>query len=149
MFTSYKIIRTMEAKNKKTNKPRLVGDIVTEMLQGWHRNTELSVDLKTLLRNDERLQAGRDYHGILRRDVECEDYYYDEHYTFVETVPPAPRKRNPHVFKGRYITITRQADGSLRPNFRPMKVDEHFSIERFAVGVANELMLALECLIEK
>ena len=38
---------------------------------------------------------------------------------------------------------------SLRPNFRPMKVDEHFSIERFAVGVANELMLALECLIEK
>ena len=60
-----------------------------------------------------------------------------------------PRKRNPHVFKGRYITITRQADGSLRPNFRPMKVDEYFSIERFAVGVANELMLALECLIEK
>ena len=139
----------MEAKNKKSNKPRLVGDIVTEMLQGWHRNTELSVDLKTLLRNDERLQAGKDYQGILRRDVECEDYCYDEHYTFVETVPPAPRKRNPHVFKGRYITITRQADGSLRPNFRPMKVDEYFSIERFAVGVANELMLALECLIEK
>ena len=139
----------MEAKNKKSNKPRLVGDIVTEMLQGWHRNTELSVDLKTILRNDERLQAGKDYQGILRRDVECEDYYYDEHYTFVETVPPAPRKRNPHVFKGRYITITRQADGSLRPNFRPMKVDEHFSIERFAVGVVNELMLALECLIEK
>ena len=139
----------MEAKNKKSNKPRLVGDIVTEMLQVWHRNTELSVDLKTILRNDERLQAGKDYQGILRRDVECEDYYYDEHYTFVETVPPAPRKRNPHVFKGRYITITRQADGSLRPNFRPMKVDEHFSIERFAVGVANELILALECLIEE
>ena len=70
-------------------------------------------------------------------------------FTFIETVPPAPRKHNPHVFKGDYITITRQADGSLRPNFRPMKVDEHFSIERFAVGVANELMLALECLIEK
>ena len=139
----------MEAKNKKSNKPRLVGDIVTEMLQGWHRNTELSVDLKTILRTDERLQAGKDYQGILRRDVECEDYYYDEHITFVATVPSAPRKRNPHVFKGRYITITRQADGSLRPNFRPMKVDEHFSIERFGVGVANELILALECLIEE
>ena len=95
---------------------------------------------------------GKDYQGILRRDsdMEYDDYRcHDPHYTFIETVPPAPRKHNPHVFKGDYITITRQADGSLRPNFRPMKVDEHFGIERFAVGVANELMLALECLIEK
>jgi hypothetical protein len=70
-------------------------------------------------------------------------------FTFIETVPPAPRKRNPHIFNGRYITITRKDDGGLHPNFKNLKVDEHFSIECFAVGVANELMLALECLIEK
>ena len=140
----------MEAKNKHySRKPRLVGSIVSDMLQGWHRNTALCVNLKTILRNDERLQAGKDYQGILRRDVECEDYYYDEHYTFVETVPPAPRKRNPHVFKGRYITITRQADGSLRLNFRPVKMDGDFSIERYAVGVSNELLWALEGLVEE
>ena len=138
----------MEAKNKKSNKPRLVGDIVTEMLQGWHRNTELSVDLKTILRNDERLQAGKDYQGILRRDVECEDYYYDEHYTFVETLA-WNTKRNPHVFRGKYISITRRDDGSLRLNFRPVKMDGDFSIERYAVGVSNELLWALEGLVEK
>lgn len=49
----------MEAKNKKSNKPRLVGDIVTEMLQGWHRNTELSVDLKTILRSDSSMKTGK------------------------------------------------------------------------------------------
>lgn len=149
MFTSYKIIRTMEAKNKKSNKPRLVGDIVTEMLQGWHRNTELSVDLKTILRTDERLQAGKDYLGILRRDVECEDYYYDEHITFVETVPSAPRKRNPYVFKGKYITVTRRDDGSVHPNFKPLKIDEDFCLEQYVICVSNELLWALECLIEK
>ena len=107
----------MEAKNKKSNKPRLVGDIVTEMLQGWHRNTELSVDLKTILRTDERLQAGKDYLGILRRDVECEDYYYDEHITFI--------------------------------NFKPLKIDEDFCLEQYAIGVSNELLWALEGLIEE
>ena len=139
----------MEAKNKNSRKPRLVGGIVAEMLQGWHRNTELSVDLKTLLRNDERLQAGKDYQGILRRDVECEDYYYDEHYTFVETVPPAPRKRNPHVFRGKYITITRQDDGTLRLNFKPLKADKDFSVGQFVTGVSNELLWALEGLVEE
>ena len=139
----------MEAKNKKSNKPRLVGDIVTEMLQGWHRNTELSVDLKTILRSDERLQAGKDYLGILRRDVECEDYYYDEHITFIETVPSAPRKRNPHVFKGKYITVTRRDDGSVHPNFKPLKIDEDFCLEKYISGVANELLWALEGLIEE
>ena len=138
----------MEAKNKKSNKPRLVGDIVTEMLQGWHRNTELSVDLKTILRNDERLQAGKDYQGILRRDVECEDYYYDEHYTFVETLPWR-RKRNPRLFNGRYISITRQDDGTLRPNFKPMNIDKHFSVGTYAFKVYLELHKALKGLIEK
>jgi hypothetical protein len=43
MFTSKKENMKMEAKNNKhSRKPRLVGGIVKEMLQGWHRNTELS-----------------------------------------------------------------------------------------------------------
>ena len=77
----------MEAKNKNSRKPRLVGGIVKEMLQGWHRNTELSVDLKTILRSDERLQTGKDYHGLLRRDVVSEEFRCDEHFIFVETLP--------------------------------------------------------------
>ena len=139
----------MEAKNNKhSRKPRLVGGIVAEMLQGWHRNTELSVDLKTILRSDRRLQTGKDYHGILRRDVDCEEFRCDEHFTCVETLPWS-RKRNPRLFNGRYISITRQDDGTLRPNFKPMNIDKHFSVGTYAFKVYLELHKALKGLIEK
>lgn len=137
-----KIIRTMEAKNIFMNRN----------LQGWNRNTELSVDLKTILRSDRAMRTGKEYQGVLRRDSDSEvDEFLcrDAHYTFVETLPQSAGKRNPHVFVGQYITVTRRDDGSLRPNFKPMKVDKDFSVYRYALGVFNELMWALEDLIEK
>ena len=108
--------------------------------KGWNRNTDLCVDVKTFLRSDNRTKRGKVYHGLLRRDTE-------DHYTFLETMPSAMGKRNPRLFDGKYITITRRDDGSLRPNFKPMKIGADFSIERYALGVANELMWALEGLI--
>ena len=141
-------ISKKKAGSKKSNEPRLVGRIVEEMLQGWNPNTHLSVDLKTLLRSDSKMKAGKDYQGILRRDEICEEFRYDEHFTFVETVPQTADKRNPHVFVGEYITVTRRDDGSLRPNFKPMKVGADFSVEKYAAGVANELLWALEGLVE-
>ena len=116
--------------------------------QVWNPNTHLSVDLKTLLRSDSKMKAGKDYHGILRRDEICEEFRYDEHFTFVETLPPAPDKRNPQVFRGKYITVTRRDDGTYRPNFRPVKMRAGFNVERYAAGVANELLWALEGLVE-
>ena len=118
-------------------------------LIGWHRHTELSVDLKTMLRSDKRMQTGKEYQGVLRRDSDAfiDDFVCrDAHFTFVET-QPWTCKRNPRVFKGRYITITRRQDGTLRPNFRPVKMDAGFSPERYAAGVATELMWALEGLV--
>lgn len=116
---------------------------------GWHPNTHLSVDLKTLLRSDSKMKVGKNYQGILRRDEICEEFRYDEHYTFTETLPHSAGKRNPHVFDGQYITVTRRDDGSLRLNFKELKVDKHFSVYRYALGVFNELMWALEDLVEK
>jgi hypothetical protein len=118
------------------------------MEQVWNTNTVLDCDLKTVLRSDRIMMPGRDYQGVLRRDVECEEFRYDEHFTFVETLPWT-KKRNPRVFCGKYITITRRDDGSLRPNFRPIKNWEDFNAEEYATGVANELLWALEGLIEK
>ena len=115
----------------------------------WNNNTHLSVDLKTQLRSDRRMKSGKSYQGVLRRDLICEEFLYDEHFTFTETLPPTPAKRNPQVFRGEYITITRRADGSYRPNFRPINVDAGFRVERYATGVANELLWALEGLVEK
>ena len=117
--------------------------------QGWNTNTHLSVNLKTKLRGSRAMKTGKDYLGVLRRDVECDEFFYDEHFTFTETLPWS-MKRNPRVFNGKYISITRKDDGSLRPNFKPIpKVAPGFSVERYASGVANELLWALEGLVEE
>ena len=50
---------------------------------------------------------------------------------------------------GKYISVTRRADGSYHPNFKPMKVSEGFSVARYASNVANELLWALEGLVGK
>ena len=110
-------------------------------LRGWNRNTDLCMDIKTFLQSDKRTKLGKEYQGVLTRIT-------SETYTFVEKMPWM-KKRNPHVFNGKYITITRRNDGTLRPNFKPMKTGSDFNIHEYALGVANELRIALEGLIEK
>ena len=132
----------MEAKNiqsKKANK------------HGWHRNTDLGCDLKTILCSDRKMKVKKDYQGVLRLDDEgtIDEYLSrDPHYTFVETLPWS-MKRNPRVYNGKFISITRQENGTLRPNFKPMKVGEGFSVERYISGVDLELHKGLEGLVKK
>ena len=110
------------------------------------KNTILGCDLKTILRSDRIMKAEKEYTGILRRDVEIEDFRYDEHYTFIETLPWT-MKRNPRVFAGKYISVTRRSDGTLRLNFRPVKMGYDFSIDGYAIAVCNELREALNGLV--
>ena len=121
-------------------------------LRGWHRNTDLGCDLKTILSSDTSMQTGKEYQGVLRRDNDTivDEYICkDAHYTFVETQPAAPEKRNPRVFNGEYITVTRRDDGSLRPNFKPVKTGRGFDVVRYAMAVSNELLWALDGLVEE
>ena len=121
-------------------------------LEGWHNNTDLGCDVKTILRSDRKMKVGKEYQGIFRLDSEGivdEFLSRDPHLTFIETVPQTAGKRNPHLFVGEYITITRRDDGSPRPNFKPMKMGADFSVEKYASGVANELLWALEGLVEE
>jgi hypothetical protein len=137
-----------EAGSRHQNEPRQAGSNQKDMLRVFNPNTHLCVSVKTLLRRDQRMTPNKDYQGVLRRDEICEEFRYDEHFTFVETVPQTVEKRNPQVFRGEFVTITRRDDGTYRPNFRPMKVGADFSVEKYAAGVANELLWALEGLIE-
>ena len=105
-------------------------------------NTDLCMDVKTILHSDSISKIGKDYQGVLTRDT-------GDHFTFIETIPPVAEKRNPQVFRGKYITVTRRDDGTYRPNFKPMKVGADFNLAQYASGVANELLWALEGLIEK
>ena len=169
--------RKNQAGSKKSNEPRLLGSIVEEMLhgnsplakgyrqyiasqengeaeeQGWHANTELGCDVKTLLRSDKRMLVNKAYPGVLRLDAEADIDEFrcrDAHMTFIETVPMTAGKRNPHVFDGEYITLTRRDDGSLRPNFKPMpKLGANLSVDNYAFEVYRELRGALKGLVEE
>ena len=126
--------------------------VFPERTKTMFKNTELGCDVKTILHSDCRMQTGKEYLGVLRLDSEADiDEFQsrDAHMTFIETIPLTAGKRNPHVFVGEYITVTRRDDGSLRPNFKPMRVGKDFSAYRYALGVFNELMWALEDLVEK
>ena len=119
--------------------------------QGWNRNTDLGCEVKTILSSDRCMLTGKEYQGVLRRDSDAvvdEFLYHDPHYTFVETVPMSG-KRNPRVFDGEHITITRHADGMLRPNFKPLKMGADFSVDGYAISVCNELRKALKGLVEE
>lgn len=114
----------------------------TSETEGWNRNTDLCCDVKTFLRNDRTTKIGKDYPGVLTRDEE-------NHYSFVETLPSTDGKRNPHVFEGEFITLTRKDDGTYRPNFRPIKKEAGWSVDGYANGVANEIRKALKGLVEE
>ena len=117
--------------------------------QGWHRNTHLCVNLKTFLRGDCFAKAGKNYLGVLCHDELCEEFRYEDHFTFVETLPQGPEKRNPQVFSGRYVTLTRWDDGSYRPNFKALQISDGFPVDSFALEVASEIRQALTGLIGK
>ena len=151
--------------------PRLAGEILHDYLEnsneplavayrehqdkadGWHANTDLGCDVKTLLRSDKRAEVGKSYPGVLRLDSDSEvDEFLcrDPHYTFTETVPQIAGKRNPHVFDGRYVTITRKDDGSLRPNLKQMpELGTNMSVDNYTFEVYRELRQGLNGLIEE
>ena len=119
--------------------------------EGWNRNTDLSVDLKTILRSDRTMKVGKEYPGVLRCDQEASIEGFrcrDAHYTFIETLPWIS-KRNPRVFDGQLISITRRENGMLRLNFKPLKADKDFCVDSYALAVADELRYALRDLVEK
>ena len=120
-------------------------------LEGWHNNTDLGCDVKTILRSDKRMKVGKDYPGVLRLDTEAfvDEYLSrDAHYTFTETLPWSS-KRNPRLFNGKYISITQQDNGSLRPNFKPVNIGANFNVKAYALCVYLELNKALKGLVEE
>lgn len=106
-------------------------------------NTVLCVDVKEKLRHDPFAIIGKNYLGVLTRDKEF-------HYTFQEVSSIYSLvKRNTKVFEGQFITITRRKDETLRPNFKPMKLNDGLTASSYATGVANELLFALSSLLGK
>lgn len=140
--------KNYRAGSRNSNEPRLIGDILEEMLSsagsGWFRNTDLCVDIKTFLCRDRIAKIGKVYKGLLRRDS-------DEHLSFFECRPSANAIiRNPHVFEGKYINVTRRLmDGHIRFNFKEVDFGGRFNPMSFAIGVMKEIIMAFKCLGEE
>ena len=111
---------------------------------GWFRNTELCSDIKTYLCFDRIAKIGKVYKGLLRRDS-------DDHFSFFECRPSANAIiRNPHVFEGKYINVTRRMkDGHIRFNFKEVDFGGRFNPMSFAIGVMKEIIMAFKCLGEE
>jgi hypothetical protein len=114
-------------------------------------NLELCIDLKTMLQNDVLMKPGKNYPGILRREIPSEEFDFDDNrYSFTETIRSTAGKRNPHVFNGQYITITRKDDGSYRPNLKQMpELGAKLSVDNYAFEVYRELRQGLKGLVEE
>ena len=113
---------------------------------GWFRNTELCSDIKTYLCFDRIAKLGKVYKGLLRRDS-------DDHFSFLECRRSASANaiiRNPHVFEGKYINVTRRMkDGHIRFNFKEVDFGGRFNPMSFAIGVMKEIIMAFKCLGEE
>ena len=113
-------------------------------------NTYLAVNLKVKMFRDSRLKLGKDYIGVLCHDVPEDSIGGDDdHFTFTEISTLNVRKRNPQVFNGEYITVTRRSDGTYRINFKSFHINKEFDVAEFASGVASEIRKALKGLIGK
>ena len=116
----------MEAKNIQSKKANG---------QGWHCNTELCIDLKTILTSDRRAKMRKDYMGVLTRDGR-------EHFTFIEEAPEQKaRRRHPLIYHGGCINVHRRDDGTLYPTFRQPQYTRFYTFRDFCREAAEELLM--------
>ncbi|MGN0309026.1 MAG: hypothetical protein ACI4C3_00315 [Bacteroides sp.] len=100
------------------------------------KNTNLCVDLKTVMQTDTLLTEGQCYNGILTRDGEC-------HFRFEEAVRKGKHQRNPKLFDGRYISMVRMQNGRYQIHLKTMD-SAHLDGPKFAFGVYTEIVNALK-----
>ena len=115
-----------------------------ETIAFGYYNTELCVNLKTILLNDPVMKMNMAYPGTLVKDGE-------EHFLFTSDAwmnkavdkVLSHTQRNEHVFKGKYINMTVRDDGTPRLNFREVNWTAGFNIFSYAMGVMEEVTKAL------
>lgn len=130
------------------NRQRLASDEINAEKGCMNNNTHLCVDVKTRLVSDKQMVPGKMYRGTLKYDVVCEDYLYDEHFTFTENQVSTDGKRNPCVYKGKCVNVHQRADGSLYPTLKRPRFTADYTFQDFCREASRELA-QLPCLIEE
>lgn len=97
------------------------------------KNTNLCVDLKTVMQKDALLVKGQCYKGLMTRDGE-------DHFLFEETCSRGT-VHNPKLYDGEFLSMTRHSNGRYQCHLKTMKdgVDK----DAYALNVYSELKNAL------
>jgi len=104
------------------------------------KNTNLCVDLKTIMQNDAVLTEGQCYRGVLIRDAE-------NHYLFEEAVQTSVCRqgiRNPKLFDGEYCSLVHMQNGKYQIHMKTIDANKGLDPNTLAFAVYSELLNALK-----
>lgn len=102
-----------------------------------NKNTNLCVNLKTIMQEDILLAEGQTYRGCLTRDGE-------DHYLFEEEVHTSGHrhKRNPKLYDGKFVSLVHMQNGKYQVHMRTIGADAAANLKELAFKVYNELLNA-------
>lgn len=103
------------------------------------KNTNLCVDLKTIMQNDALLVEGQCYTGVLTRDSEA-------HFRFEESIRKGRAPLNPKLFDGEYVSMVRMQNGKYQFHFKTINLTHDLDRQALAYKVYSELTDALNIL---
>lgn len=100
------------------------------------KNTNLCVDLKTVLQHDTVLSEGMPYNGVLIRDS-------DDHYLFEEAVRYHRHvRRNPKLFDGEFVSLVHMQNGRYQCHMKTINASSITNRQELAFKVYTELLTA-------
>ncbi|MCQ2223949.1 MAG: hypothetical protein MJZ35_09210 [Bacteroidaceae bacterium] len=103
------------------------------------KNTNLCVNLKTIMQHDAILSEGQCYRGVLTRDAE-------NHYLFEEathTLTDRHGQRNPKLFDGDYCSLVHMQNGRYQVHMKTITAGKDLDCNALAFAVYSELLNAL------
>jgi hypothetical protein len=113
------------------------------------KNWLLCCDLQVQLQNDSLPVPGKRYWGVLVSKLLNDGNKNADQLEFSELeVSSTDRRRNVHLFSGKYVTITLRPDGLPRLNLRNIDLNG-IEIDNLCLEMMNEIRLALKSVIGK
>ena len=99
------------------------------------KNSNLCVDLKTVMQNDALLVEGQCYNGVLTRDGE-------DHFIFEESCMRKSCQRNPKLFDGQFCSLVHMQNGRYQVHMKTINASAVVDPRELAFNVYSELLTA-------
>jgi hypothetical protein len=99
------------------------------------KNTNLCVDLKTVMQHDAHLVEGQPYTGLLTRDGV-------DHFIFEEACQKRRCPRNPKLFDGNYCSLVHMQNGKYQIHMKTINASAIEDRNQLAFNVYSELLNA-------